>query len=338
MDRYADRTDRVAKYLKKLNEGTLFDELSDEYLRKANIYDILHGVPIPISAGLSDELTTLSIGINMARVIGGDPDFVHRDAYLAYMDRLFGDEFIKVLISEGAKYGGQGNYELACIFFRAALLIDAKSKDAMYLYGRACKDAYEIETNDEDYVGCFKAESLEMFEMLTLIHPDFDMGFYFLGYGYANLGLYVKAKLTWETFMDLTEAHSEDEDVKELREEIEERLKALEEPVVIEQGCNCVLEGNFVKGREILSKYTEGAFSKWWPLWYYLAVCEAGLGNVNEAIDDYKKALNYSPSNINIMEELASVYEAIDDTENAVKYRNKIEIVKMNIADEQGDV
>lgn len=335
MDHYVDRTDRVAEYLKKLNEGTLFDELSDEYLKKANIYDILHGVPVPISAGLSDELTTLSIGLNMGRVIGGDPDFKYRDAYLAYMDRLFGGKFIKALVSEGAKYGGDGNYELACMFFRAALLIDAKSRDALYLYGRACKDAYETETKDEDYVGCFKAESLEMFEILTLVHPDFDMGFYFLGYGYANLGLYIKAKLTWETFMDLTDARKDEDDVKELREEIAERLQALEEPVVIEQGCNYVLEGNFVKGREILSRYKDGAFSKWWPLWYYLAVCEAGLGNVNEAIADYKQALNYSPSNINIMEELASVYEAIDDSENAIKYRNKIEIVKMNMADEE---
>ena len=77
-----------------------------------------------------------------------------------------------------------------------ALFVDPDSADALYCYGRACRDAYE-KGEGEEYVGRFKAESLEAFEKLTLKKPDFDMGFYFLGYGYLNLGLYVKAKLTW---------------------------------------------------------------------------------------------------------------------------------------------
>ena len=39
-----------------------------------------------------------------------------------------------------------------------------------------------------------------------MIHPDFAMGYYFLGYGYANMGLYTKASLTWESFIELTAA------------------------------------------------------------------------------------------------------------------------------------
>ena len=64
-----------------------------------------------------------------------------------------------------------------------------------------------------EYIGRYKAESLDAFERLTLKKPDFDMGFYFLGYGYLNLGLYVKAKLTWETFMELSENQEQKDEV-----------------------------------------------------------------------------------------------------------------------------
>ena len=325
------RKDRIEKYLQKKNAGILFDELADPYLKNAGIFDILHQVPVPIVAGVGgDELTTLTIALGMARVLGADTNFRYREQYLAYMKRLFGDKMIKVIISEGAKAGGEGNFELACMFFRAALLLDPKSRDALYLYGRACKDVYETEGQEEEYVGNFKAESLEIFELLTMIHPDFAMGYYFLGYGYANLGLYLKAQLTWETFQNLTAA-SGDEEIEELRDEIAQRLKSLEEPVRIEEGINHILSGDFQGGIEKLSTYTEGAYAKWWPLWYYLAVAEASLGNAENAIKDYRQALVYSPSNTDVMEELIVVYEAVGDYENARKYRNKIEIIKQNI-------
>jgi tetratricopeptide (TPR) repeat protein len=330
----ADHKDRISGYLIKLNEGALFDELSDDYLQKAGLYDVLRGVPVPLDAGVGDELTTLTIGLGMARIIGADTEFRYKDQYLEYMHRVFGDQTMKILLSEGVKAAGKGDYEVACMFFRAALLIDPKSCDALYLYGRACSDAYSIETEDEEYIGNFKAESLDVFEVLTMLHPDFAMGYYFLGYGYANLGLYTKAKLTWDTFMELTAA-PQDDDTAELREEIKDRLDQLHDPVRIEKGQNCVLSGDFVQGIEILSQYTEGAYSKWWPLWYYLGVAYTAMGDAEKAIESYREALAYSPSNTDVMDELAEVYEAVGDWDNAMKYRRKIEVVKENIAAEE---
>lgn len=336
MSQQNTKQDRIATYLQKSNGGILFDELSDKYLSEAGIYDILHGVPVPIAAGVGDELSTLTIAFGMARVIGADTNFEYKDNYVAYIKQLFGDDASKALIAEGAKYGQSGNYELAAMFFRAVLIFDSRSRDALYLYGRACKDAYERENEDEEYVGSFKAESLAIFELLTMLHPDFVMGYYFLGYGYANLGLYIKADLTWAKFIERTAATG-DPEIEELRSEISERLDALREPVKIEEGVNCVLSGDYMGGINILSQYTDGNYKDWWPLWYYLAVSEASLGNAEPAIDYYKQALVYTPSNTDIMEELASVYAAIGDQANAVKYLNKIEIVKNNIKQESGN-
>ena len=72
MSQQNTKQDRIATYLQKSNGGILFDELSDKYLSEAGIYDILHGVPVPIAAGVGDELSTLTIAFGMARIIGAD--------------------------------------------------------------------------------------------------------------------------------------------------------------------------------------------------------------------------------------------------------------------------
>lgn len=145
-------------------------------------------VPVPIRTTSMANLSTLVIAQNMAFIIGCDVNFKYRDNYIAYIIRTFTKEFAKPLINEGVEAAAKNDFDYACICFRGALLIDPDSADALYCYGRACKDSYEV-GEGEEYVGRYKAESLEAFEKLTIKNPDFDMGYYFLGYGYLNLGL-----------------------------------------------------------------------------------------------------------------------------------------------------
>lgn len=300
----------------------LFDELSDSYLEKAGVKDILTGVPVPVMPGEDGELTTLSICLNMAKAIGAETNYPYKEQYIDYINFVTDGDPIPVLLSFGAKEADAENYEVACMYFRAILAMEPKNRDALYLYGRACKGAYDREEMEEEYVGNFKAESLEVFELLTMLHKEFDMGYYFLGYAYANLGLYTKAKLTWDTFLQL---HSQ---VDELRDEIEERLESLTEPLIIEQGCNKIMSGDFQGGKEILEPFKDSPYKDWWPLYYNLGLAAEGLGNSEEAIAMHKKVLTYTPSNTEIMQELVDLYTALGDEANAEKYRKKIEIVK----------
>ena len=203
--RQSEKNDKVGEYLVHHLDNMLFDELSDEYLKKAEMTEILKGVPVPFKAEqiTGGATSTLMIASNMAYVIGCDRKFKYRDNYLAFIAKCFPHDFEKPLLNEGVKAAQDDDPETACIYFRAALQIAPSSQDALFLYARACKDAYE-HGEGEDYVGTFKAESLEMFERLTINHPDFDQGYYFLGYGYLNLGLYTKAKLTFDEFMRLS--------------------------------------------------------------------------------------------------------------------------------------
>ena len=332
----SNNSDRISKYLTHLLDDMIFDELAKDYLKRTGTSDFMLGVPIPVGNSNVSEVDTLKIAHNMAKVIGCDPHFPYQKEYIKFLNIIFDGNADKALISEGAKSGELANFELSCAYERAALLIEPKSRDALYLYARACLDAYQSGENTEEYTGLFKAESLEMFELLTMIHPDFELGFYYLGYSYANLGLYLKAKLTWEEFIDLTEGSINTDTIKQ-REEINERLYHLKDPVLIEQAINEILRGNYSYGKNELAKYVNSSYAEWWPLWYYLGIAESALANYEPAIQYYKKALNFSPSNLDIMKELVEIYEAISDEDGAKKYRKKIEIIEKNRMEEASD-
>ncbi len=321
----APMKDRIGEYLiPRIQDEFLFDELSPGFLERAGIADILTDVPVPIrKSDLSQGMTTVNIARNMAYIIGCDINFRYRDAYIAYIDRMFQGQFVRPLLGEGTDLASHDDYESAAILFRAAILIDPDNGDAYYCYGRACRDAYE-NGEGEEYVGKFKAESLEAFEKLTMKSPDFDMGYYFLGFGYINLGLYIKAKLTWDRFMELSKEG-------ELRAEIRGYLDKLEEPCRIEKGYNSVLAGRYSEGLAILEPYKEDErFNQWWPLWYYIGVAYKGLEDANSAEESLLQGLRYAPSSVDIMKELVEIYDAFGDREKRDKYAKKIEIVKKN--------
>lgn len=328
----------------------IFGELSQDYLARAGAEDILTAVPVPVRAideGEGIDLDMRDVVKDMARVIGADPHFVYAEQYVGFIKHATGGDAeaaAGILVSEGAASADAGDFEDACMLLRAALRLEPKSRDALYLYARACKEIYESEPlvsadgmGDADKIGMFKAESMESFELLTMIHPDFAIGYYFLGYAYLNMGLYLKAKLTWQEFMEKSggselETHEMDNDtLAAIREEVSQRLEDLQEPVDIEQGCNMIMSGDYQGGKAILDKYREGRNSEWWPMWYYLASAESALGNKDAAIDCYKRVLKLNPSNTEAMEELAAIYAIIGDEENAAKYRNKIELVRSNL-------
>lgn len=332
-----EEKDRIGQYLRPQLSEIVFDELSDAYLAKAGIADILTGVPIPLKKNELGSISTLTIAKCMAFVIGCDPEFKYRENYISYIKRTFEERFADALIAEGVETAAsKKSYDYACILFRAAMQIEPDNANAYYCYGRACKDAYEMASENleaseeaEEFVGRFKAEALEAFEVATLKDPKLADAYYFLGYAYLNMGLYVKAQLTWQEYMKLTAEMPEADE--EIRKEIAERLKTLEKPVEIEKGYNLVISGRYEEGIEILEEYRDSEFASWWPLWFYLGTAYGELGEDEEAISCFTEVLKFAPSNIESMEELVKLYEKTGNTEKVEKYTKKIEIVKDNI-------
>ena len=338
--------DRISRYLSPRIHDMVFAELSPGYLERTGSAGILSGIPVPVNAAADyggGAADVRSIVLDMARVTGSDPCFVYADKYAEFIKHAAGESAAPMLISEGARSADAGDLEDACMLLRAALRIEPDSREALYLYARACKEIYESEPlsapdgmGDEEKIGMFKAESMDSFEILTMLHPDFAMGYYFLGYAYLNMGLYLKAQLTWKEFLEHSSgkelySHEMDDDLTAaLRDEISERIEELEAPVEIERGCNMIMSGDFQGGKAVLDGFREGRYAEWWPLWYYLGSAESALGRKDEAADCFKRVLRISPSNTDAMEELSAIYALTGDEENALKYRKKIDIVRSN--------
>lgn len=334
--------DRIGQYLVPHLHEMIFDELSEGYLKKAGIEDILTSVPVPIRVNDANNISVLSIAKNMAFVIGCDPNFKYKDNYVAYIIRNFDKRFAQGLIGEGLDAAEKNDYDYACILFRAAILIDPDNAVAYYCYGRALKDAYEL-ADDEDFIGRFKAESLSAFEIATLKDGKLAEAFYYLGYAYLNMGLYIKAKLTWMEYLKLAEEKKKENDLSDdimklLNEsisDVEERMKQLEEPVKIEEGYNLILSNKFQEGIKALLPYKESEFKNWWPLWYYLGVAYENLKDYENAHIHYKTVLNFAPSNLDAMEALVRVCHELEDEEGVEKYRKKLDIVKSNMKEDE---
>ena len=368
-----EKTDRIGELLTEHLKEMVFDELSDAYLEKAGVADILKGIPVPIRKTEMTGITVLKIALNMAFVFGVDPGFKYKDNYIQYILRNFDKNFSNGLIAKGMDEAQEEKFEEACIYFRAAFQVDPDNAGAYYCYGRSLKDVYErlsvadeladIGTYDrsarEDIIGRYKAESMEAFEVAVEKDPELADGYYYLGYAYLNMGLYVKAKLIWDKYMELSASSSSEGDDaadkarKEAREDIELRLAQLEEPVKIEEGYNLILTGKFEEGIKALKPYTEGKFSGWWPLWFYLGTAyrelakasraefeASGEGNAkddevtrnayDEAAKHFTQVLRLDPSNKDAMTELVEIYRFLGDDQMVDKYTKKIAIITEN--------
>ena len=319
------RPDRVAPYLLHRMEELTFDEFAPAFLAKHGQAEVFEGVPIPLrkedreSFKSNGGVPSTVLAENMARVLGIDPKFNYREVYMDFIERNFGNKAVDNMTRKAKDFADRKDFEDACIYFRAGLVLKHNDLAAMYGYARLLRAMYQ-DGKKEDYIGNLKAESLDYFEMTTETFPKFDMGFYYLGYMYLNLGLYMKAHLAWKGYLGL--GHNQKD-----RREIKKRLEQLKDPIEIEKGCNAVLSGRWSKGVAILESYKESKFNDWWPLWYYLGVAYARTERSEEAEDAFKRALKLSPRHVESMEELAAIYKEKGDKTNQKKYRDKITLV-----------
>ncbi|MDR0357215.1 MAG: tetratricopeptide repeat protein [Clostridiales Family XIII bacterium] len=322
----AKRPDRIRPYLIGYMDEFIFDEFSESYLKTSKLDDLMSGVPVPLRKedleGFRDEkgLSVSLIGENMARVMGIDPKFRFAEAYMAFLTRFLGKRAPEALVRKAKNAADGEDFDAACICFRAALVMRPDDLAAMYGYARVCRAMYN-KSNDAEYIGNFKAESLDYLESLTELHPRFGQGWYYLGYMYLNLGLYTKAYLAWESFLP----HSR---VAKDRREVRRRMEQIRTPMEIERGYNAVLSSRWEEGIRILVPFRESVYKDWWPLWYYLGEAYLNTGCIEAAEEAFLEVLKLNGTHTETMEELISLYDAEGRADMAKKYRDKIALIR----------
>jgi hypothetical protein len=330
------RPDRVGKYFKKYLSKFVFVEFGDEFLKGTKIEDFMRGVPVPlrkkdVSAFAGGKgLMPNHIAENMAWVMGSDPQFKHNDAYVQYMLKMFNKKIVEQILKLGRNAAEIQDYDNACIHFRACLCVNPTYLHAMYSYAKVCRSMYE-KSNNKEYVGRFKAESMDYFELITEIHPRFAQAYYYLGYSYLNMGLYAKAEATWKIFLRVSRT------AKDIRE-IKNRIDQIKEPIRIEEGYTLILTGRYDDGIDILEPFLDRKYKDWWPLHYYLGVAYQQIGRTGDAVARFKNVLAMNASHLETMEELLVIYRSQGDKENITKYETKIKLIRADLAREQKEL
>ncbi len=322
------REDKLGEYLQSELKDFMFSELSDEFLRTAEL-TFLSGVSVPIKqadikAFMEKGLSTTELADNMAIVIGADIHFKYADEYLKYLNKLFDDKLVLVFASKGEECFKTGNYRRGAAYLRAAIMFRSDSPEALFSYANGCRLWYlsmEGEEGREDIILLLKSEARAYFEFCTNTKPEFAPAWYFLGYTYLNAGEYLRAQIAWKNYMKYGNPESDE------GKEIAERLSELEDPVKIENAIHLLAEGRIEEGLRILEPYVETEYGNWWPLHYNLACAYQELGFLEEAVEGFKRVLGLSPSHYDSMVALSELYAKLGDAENAEKYRNKSKLV-----------
>ena len=348
--------DRISKYLKKYLDGFLFAPLQLTELSELSPLAALKGADIPfreadiIEFQRSGSLSHAKLTENIMYILGVDPAFTWNTRYKNYLLSFWGLERIcSGAVKTGQELANSGDFERACIFFRAALVLQGRfsepsvnsadephvmenpAEDPLYLYAHALRQNYlnaDAETDGEEYVGSFKAEALDAFEQMSLCRPDFPDAHYYLGYAYVNLGLYVKAKLEWEEFIKRSDKGG-DQELNDMILEIKARLSEIKSPVEIEQAVNDISRGEFARGLNALEPYAKGemSYSRWWPMYFYMGIAHESLGHYENAAECFRKVLTLNASHRESIEELSKLYRILGDAENAEKYTKKLELI-----------
>ena len=328
-------TNKLNVYLESEIKDFYFDSLSSSYL-ESNGLEFLKGVELPFKSSdliafKEGGLNITSLADNMCRILGANPQFKFAGAYIKFLAKFFNESLVGVLCSKGRDELMEHHYRPACIYFRAACTLVPDNRDALFGYASVCREWYlSLEGDDyEQLVADLKPEVSDSLEKLMQLYPDFAPTYYYLGYAYINMGLYTKAAIVWRRFIDCADP---DQFEKEI-DEIGERLKELEEPVIIEGGVNKLLAGHYEEALRILEPFVDSKFGSWWPLHAYLAEAYTNLGHYPEAIEGYKRVLQLSPSNIEAAQSLADLFSALGDTESAEKYSRKVEIFQKNLSE-----
>ena len=327
------RPDRVGKYFKKYLTKFVFVEFGDAFLKGTKIESFMRGVPVPLRKKDVSEfaggkgLMPNHIAENMAWVMGSDPQFKYNDAYVQYMLKMFNKNIVEQILKLGRDAAELKDYDNACIHFRACLCVDPTYLHSMYSYAKVCRNMYE-KSNNKEYIGRFKAESMDYFELITELHPRFAQAYYYLGYAYLNMGLYAKAEATWKIFLRVSRAPKD-------QKEIKNRIQQIKEPIQIEAGYTLILSGRYDDGIDILEPFMDKKYKDWWPLHYYLGVAYLQTGRTGDAVARFKNVLSMNASHLETMEELLTIYRSQGDKENVTKFETKIKLIRADLERER---
>ncbi|KXG74418.1 tetratricopeptide repeat protein [Thermotalea metallivorans] len=314
---------RIDKYLRNRLDRIVFIELKKNAQLEDKRFEMLKDIPVPVMVQelaetikkeeQQQEISLASMARGMIYLIGLDSHFRYIPEYKKFLYQFDG-QIEDYIIYEGLKAAEKKEFYNSLIYFKALIALNEENINGLFNYARCCQDiAYQ--SQEEAIIQDFSGEALEALELLIEKHPDFALGYYHLGFYYANQKLFKKAQITWETSLRL----GIDE---EKEREILVQLSSLKSHIQYEEGYTLILGNQPKQGLEKLLPLEE-KHGDWWNVLFFIGLGYRQLGDYGRAIDYFSKILRIKPTQVDALNELGICYASVGDYDKAEKHLKK---------------
>src|SRR6056297_37617 len=312
----------VARRLKEKLEEIVFIELKKDVAIPDKKALLRKNIPMPItvkklsdrvSSGDYENLSVKEMVEGMALLVAADPDFEHNPYYKSLMKGI-DENMDRVITGSAIELAENNRLEDAFAFFETAMILNPSNLDAAYNKAKVC-EALSMETEDSELAEAWEKEAFTLMEKLTVDFEYFSMPYYHLGFHYSNKGLYKKAQLSWEHFIE----NSDDEN-KIM--EVQEILIKMSDRIIFDEGYNEVLSGSFETGLEKLLSI-EDVNPSWWNLLFFIALAYRNLGKIDQAVEYFEKVIRIKPDQAESLNELGLCHSALGNLSEAARYFKK---------------
>lgn len=312
-------------YFKDKTKNLTFIELKEESKIELKDYIIKDNVPLPLLAselikGIKegqyvDEISVDDIIEGIIYTMGTDSDFPYIKEYkeilIAFDKDIIDKVFYKAIIDFE-----KDRFDEGCIKLRAILVLDPNNTNIMFNYGLGIEAiAKKTMETDKENGELFLNHSTEMFEKALEVDKDFALAYYRLGYHYLFNEKYLKASLTWERFISLS-------DDELLVQEIRNELDSIRDDVIYETGLSYLIFNDYDKALDYLLKLMP-RYKDNWDLNYAIGRCYKGLQEYDIAIKYIYIALELNKDNSDLYNELGIIYTSIGDINKAIEVFSK---------------
>lgn len=286
IDQFFNNTDKISFIELK---GGAYKALDQSLPYPIDTEDLIEGVKEEV---FIEDISYEHIVDGMIQVLAIDPNFIHKDSYMASLDLILGDtgRFVQAKVLDFIR---EENPKLV-YYLRFLYLNELGDSFNLYYYSRILYEIYE-----KDQVLDFRKEAIRILENLISMDEDFPLSYYELGLIHAKEESYNKAYLYFQKALERV-----DDDL--VQEEIREKMRLIYPQVLLERGIDELNKGRLDQALDEFSEaklLNDDATSN-----YYIGVVYEAQARLEDAISQYCLALEKGGEFRQVFQDLAIAY------------------------------
>lgn len=277
------------------------------------------GFPLPVvtdklveeinRGGFEEEVDMVHVIEGMIYVLGTDKDFKHSEEYVEFL-RKYSDNVEEYILYGGLKQYEAGNIIDAGIYFRGLLELNNENHKARFNYGLVIEEIAKKRVEEDKDSDELILKAINELEYIIEKDDTFGLAYYKLGYYYRHFQQYIKAKLTWEKFLNM----DVDDSVKQ---EIREQIHVIDDEVNYEMGFTYFSYNEFGRALDSFLKLFPKQKENW-NVNYMVALCYKGMEEYDTAIEYLDYAISLNDEEPDLFNELGVIYFLKGEIINAI--------------------